>query len=189
MIKTRKDLKFYIEQDFKVQDMDHPILARFTFGENYAMFAYMKTLRYLEYYVNKKKMIWDYPFYFYYMLRHRKNCLKYQISILPNTTGYGLNLVHPGFRRLGGYLKIGNNCTFLPMVLIGKKSPQVDTSNFVIGDNCYFGTGAIVVGPVVIGNNATIAAGSVVTKDIPENAIVAGNPAKIIRFKEVVGVI
>jgi serine O-acetyltransferase len=164
--------------------MEHPVLAKLTFGENAAMYGYVRNLRYLEYYRNKKKQFWDYPFYIYRLLKHRKNCLKYQISISPNTTGYGLNLVHPGFRRLGAYLKIGNNCTFLPMVLIGKKSPAIDTANFTIGDNCYFGTGAIVMGPVVIGNNVTVAAGAVVTKDIPDNAIVAGNPATIIKYKD-----
>ena len=39
--------------------------------------------------------------------------------------------------------------------------------------------------PVIIGNNVTVGAGSVVTKDIPDNAVVAGNPAKIIRMKDI----
>ena len=42
--------------------------------------------------------------------------------------------------------------------------------------------------PVRIGNNVTIGAGSVVTKDIPDNAVAAGNPAKVIRIKQVGGV-
>ena len=39
------------------------------------------------------------------------------------------------------------------------------------------------MGPVTIGNNVTIAAGAVVVKDVPDNAIVGGNPAKIISYK------
>jgi serine O-acetyltransferase len=39
------------------------------------------------------------------------------------------------------------------------------------------------LGPVKIGNNVTIGAGAVVVKDIPDNCVVAGNPAKIIKFK------
>lgn len=184
MIKTKEDLKKYIDADFKSQGMKKPFFARFTYGENWALFSYMRNLRYLEYYINKKKRPWDYVFYSYRFLKHRRNCLKYQINISPNTVGPGFKLVHPGFRRIGAYMKIGANCSVLPMVLVGKKSPDVDTSNFIIGDNCYLGTGCTVMGPVRIGNNVTIAAGAVVTIDVPDNAVVAGVPAKIIKIKE-----
>lgn len=50
-----------------------------------------------------------------------------------------------------------------------------------IGDNVFIGTGAIILKGVRIGNNSVIGAGSVVTKDVPDNAIVAGNPAKLIK--------
>lgn len=182
MIKSRKDLKEYIKADFECQEMSHPFLSKCTYGENYAMFSYIKNLRYLEFYINKKQKPWDLLLRGFYLLKHRRNCLKYQINIAPNSTGKGLKLVHPGFRRLGAYLKIGEYCTFLPMVLIGKKNPKVDTTNFIIGNNCYFGTGAIVMGPVTIGNNVIIAAGAVVTKDVPDNVVVAGNPAKVIKI-------
>ena len=83
-------------------------------------------------------------------------------------------------------MKIGANCTVLPMVLLGKKRPGVDISKFEIGDNCYFGVGSIVMGPVKIGNNVTIGAGAVVTKDVPDNCVVAGNPAVVISHKLIV---
>ena len=71
----------------------------------------------------------------------------------------------------------------MPIVLIGRKTPDADVADAEIGDNCYIGAGAIIMNPIKIGNNVTIGAGSVVTKDIPDNCIVAGNPAKIIRRK------
>lgn len=40
------------------------------------------------------------------------------------------------------------------------------------------------MGPVKIGNNVTIAAGAVVVKDVPDNAVVGGNPAKILKMKD-----
>lgn len=50
----------------------------------------------------------------------------------------------------------------------------------MIGDYVYIGTGAFVMPGVTVGNNVLIAAGSVVTKSIPDNCVVAGNPAKFI---------
>ena len=69
------------------------------------------------------------------------------------------------------------------MVLIGKKSPEIKECPISIGDDCYISTGITILGPISIGNNVTIAAGAVVTKDIPDNCIVAGIPAKIIKYK------
>jgi len=52
-----------------------------------------------------------------------------------------------------------------------------------IGNNVWIGINTTIIGPVTIGDNAVIGAGSVVLKDIPSNAIAAGVPAKVIRFK------
>lgn len=187
MIKNRQDLKNYISADFKAQGMEHPFLARLTYGENWRMFSYMRTLRYLEYYKNTHRSLYGKLLFAYYLLRHRRNCLKYGITIAPNVVGPGLQIVHTGFRRFGAPgMKIGANCTVLPMVLLGKKRPGVDISKFEIGDNCYFGVGSIVMGPVKIGNNVTIGAGAVVTKDVPDNCVVAGNPAVVISHKLIV---
>lgn len=70
------------------------------------------------------------------------------------------------------------------MVLFGKKGPGIDDPDIYVGNNVYISTGVTILGPVKIGNNVTIGAGAVVTKDIPDNAIVAGVPAKIIKMKE-----
>ncbi len=51
----------------------------------------------------------------------------------------------------------------------------------IVGDNVWIGGGAIICPNITIGNNVVIAAGSVVVKDIPENVIVGGNPAKVIK--------
>ena len=52
-----------------------------------------------------------------------------------------------------------------------------------IGDNVWIGINVTIIGPVCIGDNVVIGAGSVVLKDIPDNAIAAGVPAKVIRYK------
>ena len=58
------------------------------------------------------------------------------------------------------------------------RSLKTDTR---IGDNCFIGTRSIILPGVTIGNEVIVGAGSVVTKDVPNNCIVAGNPAKIIQ--------
>lgn len=49
-------------------------------------------------------------------------------------------------------------------------------------DNVTVGANAVIIGNITIGNNVIVGAGSVVVKDVPDNAIVAGNPARIIKF-------
>lgn len=59
---------------------------------------------------------------------------------------------------------------------------QIIRGGAVIGDNVYIGPNVCVVEDVCIGNNVTIGAGSVVTKNIPENATAAGNYAKVLNY-------
>ena len=54
----------------------------------------------------------------------------------------------------------------------------------MIGEDCWFGGNAIVLPGVTIGRGVTVGAGSVVTKDIPDFCVVAGNPARVIRTIE-----
>lgn len=52
----------------------------------------------------------------------------------------------------------------------------------VIGNNAWIGGSSVILPGVTIGNNVVVAAGSVVVKDVPDNVVVAGNPAKIIKY-------
>ena len=54
------------------------------------------------------------------------------------------------------------------------------TRQTVIGDNCFLGINSVIMGGVKIGNNVIVATGAVVTKDVPDNSVVAGVPAKVI---------
>ncbi|WP_241697152.1 serine O-acetyltransferase [Winogradskyella eckloniae] len=77
---------------------------------------------------------------------------------------------------------IGSNCTIGTNVTIGGKSQHYEVPK--IGNNVYIATGAKVLGPIHIGNNVTVGANAVVIDNVPDNAIVAGVPAKIIRIKD-----
>lgn len=179
-IRNRRQMKYWIRLDFESYQMEHPLAARFTYGENWELFSYMRNLRHLEYYTNKKKYPWDIVLKGCYWLKHRKNCKETNVFVAPNTVCSGFHLQHRGFRHVLPGTKIGSNCEILPMVLMGKKRPNLKNFQITIGDNCYISTGVTILGPVTIGNNVTIAAGAVVTKDVPDNCIVAGVPAKII---------
>ena len=79
--------------------------------------------------------------------------------------------------------EIGDNCVVGQHVTVGggnNRYPGVPK----IGNNVYISHGAIVFGGITIGNNVTIGANAVVTKPVPDNAIVAGVPAKILRIKD-----
>ena len=54
----------------------------------------------------------------------------------------------------------------------------------IIGDNVYIGAGAIIIGNIKVGNNVVIGAGAVVVTDVPDRAIIIGNPGRIIRYSE-----
>ena len=79
-------------------------------------------------------------------------------------------------------IHIGNNCNILGGAIIlshdACRSLKADT---YIGDNVIVGINSIILPGVRIGNHVVIGAGSVVTKDVPDNVIVAGNPVRIIR--------
>ena len=78
---------------------------------------------------------------------------------------------------------IGDGCRIAARAIIfahdyyGGK-PKVDT---YIGNQCIIGYAAIILPGVKLGNNVIVGAGSVVSKDVPDNCVVAGNPAKIVK--------
>lgn len=63
-----------------------------------------------------------------------------------------------------------------------KNSEEINAAPIVIEDNVFIGANAIVLKGVTIGKNSVIGAGAIVTRDIPANAIAAGNPAKVIHY-------
>ena len=83
---------------------------------------------------------------------------------------------------ISGGVKIGNNCVIFQQVTIGSNT-LIDSTGFgapVIGNNCYIGAGAKIIGKVTIGNNVRIGANAVVTKDVPDNTVVTSAPNTIV---------
>lgn len=94
-----------------------------------------------------------------------------------------------------GTIKIGNDVIFGPNVYVtnhnhgvkkGKliRNQSYVAKNTIIGNDVWIGANVSILAGVNIGNGAVIGAGAVVTKNIPENAIACGNPAKVIKWRE-----
>ena len=86
---------------------------------------------------------------------------------------------------IGETSEIGDNVTIYHMVTLGGISPSIDSDSQrnlkrhpTLKDNVVIGSGAQVLGPVIVGENAKVGANAVVTKDVPENAVMVGIPAK-----------
>ena len=76
---------------------------------------------------------------------------------------------------------IGKNFTARQLTTLGNKRDGDNSNRPWIGDNVTLGTNVSIIGAIRIGNNVIIGAGSVVVKDIPDNSIAVGNPAKVIK--------
>ncbi len=184
MIRTRKDLRLYLAEDKKRFTKKPTITDWILHNEKWYIYHYLRHLRFVEYYMEKRNgggIIYLFPFLWHWF-RYKRLGFKLRYTIYPNTIGPGLMIYHAGdFVRVGENVRIGKNCTLLPGVVFSSKTKD---DKVIVGDNCRFGLGVRIFGSVKIGNNVTIGANAVVTKDIPDNAVVGGVPAKIIKIKE-----
>ena len=174
MIKTREDVRYYQKMDFenelkhgdgggksKIKDLLNPRLR------------FVRNLRKLEYHTNNSGL-WHKVMKLYHYYIHKQLSYKLGYTIYANQFGPGLFLGHYGTIVVNPACRIGARCCMNVDVNIGM-------GGSIIGDDCYISPGVKIVKPVRIGNNVVIGANAVVNKDIPDNTMVAGIPAKIIK--------
>ena len=120
---------------------------------------------------------------FYYRFRNHKALCNLCRIFLPDIKEIELYAnIGAGVYLSSGYMVVGPNKTGKNLhicagVIVGKNNGGCPS----IGENVYIGANSTVIGNINIGDNVIIEAGSVVTKDIPENTVYGGNPARFIR--------
>lgn len=182
---TKEQLKDCLLSDLLRFDGRKPGLKdRLLHNEVYYIWKYIVHMRYIEYHQSKSG--WHKIAYLYHWYRFKRLQFKLHFAIYPNTIGPGFRIYHVGnYTHVCPNVRIGKNCTMVSGVVFGNKTEAIDNCSVEVGDNVYLGLDCRILGSVRIGNNVTIGANSVVTKDIPDNAVVVGSPARVIKIKSI----
>lgn len=114
------------------------------------------------------------------------------VDVGEHTRFFGMNSItidtqRPWMLKIGDYCKITQGCIILchdySRSVIRRKYGEIigEAKRTIIGDNVFIGMNSIILMGTKIGNNVIVGAGSVVSGNIPDNVVIAGNPAKILR--------
>ncbi|MBS4808619.1 MAG: serine acetyltransferase [Paraprevotella sp.] len=139
--------------------------------------TYIRCKRITSYYCGKSLI---YKMIMGWLIRSLGRKLVFQFGMA--SIGFGIKIFHWGSIVINDKAIIGDNFCVYPGVCIGR---TVDGGVPKIGNNVTFFTNSGAYGGITIGNNVTVAPNAVVTHDIPDNCIVAGIPAKIIKYKSI----
>ncbi|MCH5258204.1 MAG: serine acetyltransferase [Lachnospiraceae bacterium] len=173
MIDSRETLKRYLEQDRLALGRKQDKRPRL-YGDEIWKFEIL--LRKVEYYINCRSGIFASVLTAYYKFRFHRISVKLGFSIPPNVFAEGLAIPHYGNIVVHANTRAGKNCRLQEGVNIGATNGSHEAA--VIGDNCFFGSGVKVIGPVKIADDVAVGAGAVVTRDITEAGTTwAGVPA------------
>ena len=191
MIQSKEDLRLYILEDKKrnlgayklgfIKYMEHWLVG----SDGMKAYRLLRALRHKEYAKNvlyKRGIIGKLVFAFRSWQYHRLE-VRYNIAIGTNMIGYGFKIPHVvGGGRIINCNSMGNYCSANVGVVVGNNHNWNDRP--IIGDHVTLTMGCKVYGGICIGNNVTVAPNSVVIKDVPDNCVVSGVPAKIIKLDD-----
>src|SRR5262249_23615406 len=124
------------------------------------------------------------PFSVMYRMMYRRARNVYGIEV-PYTVKLGRRVVieHQGDIVIHGNSEIGDECIIRQGVTLGNKSLDRPMDAPKLGRRVNVGAGAKILGAITIGDDATIGANSVVTRDVPPGATAVGLPARVVDYK------
>jgi serine O-acetyltransferase len=145
-------------------------------------FRFTYYLRKVAYYSSRRRSLAVFAYIYNRLLFHHYR-FKYGFDISPNTSiGPGLFIGHFGGVVISPYAILGSNINIAQGVTIGATSRGQRKGAPTLEDQVWVGAHAIIVGKVTIGREALIAPGAYVNFDVPSQAVVLGNPGKIISY-------
>lgn len=154
---------------------DH--LYHYLFSPGYRYTYWMRLCAWLHHH-RILGLLFPFAWLIYYHLQVRFGiAISYHAAV-----GGGLYIGHHGGIVTNAGMVVGKNCNLSHDVTIGvsRRGERQGVPQF--GDNVYIGPGARIFGNIKIGSNAAIGANCVVTKDVPENAVVVGIPGQVISY-------
>lgn len=151
--------------------------SKLFFLKSFIYFFYSSTYRFLTYFrlASSKFILFKFLGYTLYYLSFSRKRVQIPIG---TKIGYGFYIAHDGYIVINKNCVIGNNCNISQFCTIGSNTNKAA----MIGNNVYIGPNTCIVGDVCVGNDVTIGAGSVVTKNLPDNCTAVGNYAKVINY-------
>lgn len=173
MINSKETYYEYLKQDQLALGRQHDSRPRL-FGDE--IWKLERLLRKVEYHKNCQRGLLRVILGKYYGYRFHRLSVRLGMTLPINVFGPGLAIPHYGTIVVHANAKIGRNCRLQEGVTIGASGGSHEAAE--IGDNCYFGSGAKVIGAVRIADDVAVGANAVVTRDILEAGTTwAGAPA------------
>ncbi len=172
MIESLEDYKYYCGRDKKALGVSrkYPRIV----GDE--IWKYEILLRKQEYLSNCNPFLAKIRLLVCRFFRHRLALKCGGIQIPINVFEEGLAIVHYGCIVVSSGARIGKNCRIHEGVTIGSTNHEKEAAQ--IGDNCFIGSGAKIIGKIMIGNEVAIGAGAVVVKSFGNHMTIAGVPAR-----------